>query len=47
MAAAGAEAPAGVPDFWMIALRNAMEEETVGWRGAELAVRGDAELAGR
>jgi hypothetical protein len=29
-AAAEAEAvPAGVPDFWMTALRNAMEEETV------------------
>ncbi len=24
------DVPAGVPDFWMIALRNAMEEETVG-----------------
>ena len=29
VAAAGGEVPAGVPDFWMIALRNAMEEETV------------------
>jgi hypothetical protein len=34
VAAAGGEMPAGVPDFWMIALRNAMEEETVSWRGA-------------
>ena len=35
-AAAAAEegdVPAGVPDFWMIALRNAMEEETVRGRG--------------
>lgn len=28
-AAAEEEVPKGVPDFWMIALRNAMEEETV------------------
>ena len=33
-AAAEGEVPAGVPDFWMIALRNAMEEETVGWAAA-------------
>ena len=43
VAAAGGEVPAGVPDFWMIALRNAMEEETVSWRGM-LSWRG-AELA--
>lgn len=36
-AAAEAEAvPAGVPDFWMIALRNAMEEETITDKDAEV-----------
>ncbi|KAI3425788.1 hypothetical protein D9Q98_007763 [Chlorella vulgaris] len=36
-AAAEAEAvPAGVPDFWMTALRNAMEEETITDKDAEV-----------
>ncbi|KAL4457364.1 hypothetical protein ABPG75_012229 [Micractinium tetrahymenae] len=30
------EAPKGVPDFWMIALRNAMEEETITDKDAEV-----------
>lgn len=30
------EVPAGVPDFWMIALRNAMEEETINDKDAEV-----------